>query len=63
MTQKLVIMSRIEGDRCFFKSFGAIAKVLGYPDRGRETALPCPLYYSGATGIDITSTAARSDTD
>ena len=22
-------------------------------DRGRETALPCPLYYSGAAGIDI----------
>ncbi len=20
---------------------------------GRETALPCPLYYSGATGIDM----------
>jgi hypothetical protein len=23
-------------------------------NRGRETALPCPLYHSGATGIDIT---------
>ena len=22
-------------------------------DSGRETALPCPLYYSGAAGIDI----------
>ncbi|MFB8798226.1 MAG: hypothetical protein U7126_29285 [Microcoleus sp.] len=24
-------------------------------DRGRETALPCPLYHSGAAGIDITA--------
>jgi hypothetical protein len=23
-------------------------------NRGRDTALPCPLYHSGATGIDMT---------
>ncbi len=27
-------------------------------NRGRETALPRPLYYSGATGIDINCVSA-----
>ena len=26
---------------------------------GRDTALPCPLYHSGAAGIDITSPPVR----
>jgi hypothetical protein len=31
-------------------------------NRGRETALPCPLYHSGATGIDMNGQDTRSTT-
>ena len=30
-------------------------------DRGRDTAVPCPLYHSGAAGIDIRSNLVASE--
>ena len=30
---------------------------------GRETALPCPLYHSGAAGIDMTTVNCQLTTD